>query len=323
MGSRANLHAARSSRSTTRCWLGVQVLLLLALASGAAQAQPQPALTATPQGSAVTQAPAASQAADTPQPAESLALFRSAAQALASGSFDSAIDQLELLADRGFVHPDVSFNRGVAYSRRAESSQGKPGDLGRAAAGFQECLRLRPGDSEAARALAAVEGQITRRRSREGRAPVVANASLRRAVVGLLDEDTWAWLGAFAALVASVGLGLRLWHRRENVRFSAGVSASVASVALVLFAWLAFAARHYRVTTSPAVVITTEARLLDVQGRPLPKSDQVELEAVPEGALVWIGERSGSLVRIEWGTTHGWVHAEQLQALADATAIAP
>src|SRR5690606_38486401 len=177
------------------CLLGV---LALVLHSGRANSQPPPAQAATAQ-------PATAQPAVQAPVVESPALFKSAAAALASGSFETAIDQLEMLADRGFVHPDVSFNRGVAYARRAESGQAQPGDLGRAAAGFQECLRLKPGDVEAARALAAVEGQITRRRSREGREPVVANASLRRAVVGLLDEDTWAWLAALAALVASVG----------------------------------------------------------------------------------------------------------------------
>ncbi|MCA9643124.1 MAG: hypothetical protein KC492_20640, partial [Myxococcales bacterium] len=202
------------------------------------------------------------------------------------------------------------------YSRRAETRQVQPGDFGRAAAAFQECLRLRPGDREAARALAAVEAQITRRRSREGREPMVVNASLSRAVVNLVSEDTWALLAAISALILSVGLGIRLWNAQPRARFSGGVAAAVALVALVLFSVLTYSARRFRVTTSPAVIVTTEARLLDVQGKPLPKTAKIELEAIPEGALVWILERNGSLAHIEWGTSEGWVSTHQLQPLA-------
>src|SRR5690606_22715384 len=90
----------------------------------------------------------------------------------------------------------------------------------------------------------------------------------------------------------------------------------VAGVTLLLFAFLTYSSRRFRVTTTPAVIVATEARLLDVQGRPLPKSDEIELEAIPEGALIWIRERNGSLAHIEWGTTEGWVSTHQLQPLA-------
>lgn len=278
-------------------------------------------------GLVFAQAPAASSNVDPkvapapPSGASNTELFRSAAQALSQGAFDAAIDELELLADRGFVHPDASFNRGVAYSRRAETRQVQPGDFGRAAAAFQECLRLRPGDREAAKALAAVEAQITRRRSREGREPVVVNASLSRAVVNLASEDAWALLAAVSALVLSVGLGFRLWNPKPRARFSGGVAAAVAGVALVLFSVLTYSARHFRVTTTPAVIVATEARLLDAQGRPLPKTAKIELEAIPEGALIWILERNGSLAHIEWGTTEGWVSTHQLQPLANPDEI--
>ncbi|MEZ4370859.1 MAG: hypothetical protein R3B07_08535 [Polyangiaceae bacterium] len=270
----------------------------------------------------LAQAPAASSnvgskvAPTAPSSASNAELFKSAAQALSQGAFDAAIDELELLADRGFVHPDASFNRGVAYSRRAETRQVQPGDFGRAAAAFQECLRLRPGDREAAKALAAVEAQITRRRSREGREPVVVNASLSRAVVNLASEDVWALLAAVSALILSVGLGFRLWNAKPRARFSGGVAAAVAGVALALFSVLTYSARHFRVTTTPAVIVATEARLLDAQGRPLPKTAKIELEAIPEGALIWILDRNGSLAHIEWGTTEGWVSTHQLQPLA-------
>ena len=49
-----------------------------------------------------------------------------------------AIDQLELWSDQGVVHPDLSFDRGVSYLGRAESSAKRPRDLGQAVAAFVE-----------------------------------------------------------------------------------------------------------------------------------------------------------------------------------------
>ena len=86
--------------------------------------------------------------------------FATGVQALQRGAFDQAIDEFELLADRGFTHPDASFNRGVAYVARARSSEARTGDLGRAAAGFSEALTLRPGDAVAERALQRLRIQI-------------------------------------------------------------------------------------------------------------------------------------------------------------------
>ena len=66
------------------------------------------------------------------------------------GEFGKAIDDLEHLADRGFVHPDASYDRGVAYVMRVRGGAERPGDLGRAAAGFEEALLLRPHDARKA-----------------------------------------------------------------------------------------------------------------------------------------------------------------------------
>ena len=60
--------------------------------------------------------------------------FKTASAALERGAYAEAIDRFEALADRGFQHPDASFDRALAYSGRAQSLQAAPGDLGRAAA---------------------------------------------------------------------------------------------------------------------------------------------------------------------------------------------
>src|SRR6478752_396324 len=100
----------------------------------------------------------ASVAQTSPADAPPERLFADSARALEQGAHTEAIDQLELLADRGFVHPDASFNRGVAYLGRARGATARPGDYGRAIAGFSEALALRPEDSSAADALATARG---------------------------------------------------------------------------------------------------------------------------------------------------------------------
>ncbi|MBX3184218.1 MAG: hypothetical protein KIT72_01735 [Polyangiaceae bacterium] len=297
------------------CALG----LLLNGAGGAlAQGSPSPA------GDPVGDTDRPSGPADPGEPGEpspagrpgSQAAFQRAASALEAGAFDRALDELEALADRGFVHPDASFNRGVAYLRRAESAQARPGDYGRAAAAMQEALRLQPGDAEAARTLAQIESQIARRRSREGRDPVIASPKMARAVVSLVDEDTWAWLALVSSLGVSVGLGLWLWGRAPRQRFTGGVTTAVAGVLLLTLSGLTLQARRYRTTSTPAVVVVVEARLLDELGKPLGRGPDHELDALPEGALVWITERGGALSRVEWGALQAFVRSAELQPLA-------
>src|SRR5690606_41219896 len=110
-------------------------------------------------------------------------------------------------ADRHPSHPDAGYNRGLAYAMRAREDP-EPGDLGRAAAAFEETLAMRPGDAEAERALAIVRGEVTRRRSRD-HASVIARPSLDRLILGLARERTWA----IAAITASCLLPIRLAPR--------------------------------------------------------------------------------------------------------------
>src|SRR3954464_7368371 len=135
--------------------------------------------------------------------------FAAASSALQRGAYTEAIDTLELLADRGFVHPDASFNRAVAYVERARSSSATPGDLGRAAAALSEVLLLRPSDEQAEAGLSRIRAEIARRHAREGTAPVMARDSLARAATSLFDENVWAWLALTGSLLLTVGLALR------------------------------------------------------------------------------------------------------------------
>jgi len=238
--------------------------------------------------------------------------FRDANVALEKGATNEAIDLYELMADNGLKHPDTSFNRAVAYVRRAESKQARPGDLGRAAAALSETLLLRPQDAEANDALRLVREEIGRRRAREGAQQVSVSPSLARSVVAILEERTWAILAGLGSALLTTGLALRLWWQRSSTRLSGGVAALLGGILFALCSGFALGSRYFRTTSRPAVVIVSEARLLDETGKP--KSIR-GANAVAEGESVFVVGERGVLAKIEWGTTDGYVNRSQLMLL--------
>src|SRR5690606_2494176 len=97
---------------------------------------------------------------------------------LERGAFSDAIAELELWSDRGVVHPDLSFDRGVAYLGRAESPAKRRADLGQAVAAFEEALQLAPGDEEAAIILGRIRAELDAGRDKRASAGVVARPRL-------------------------------------------------------------------------------------------------------------------------------------------------
>ena len=243
--------------------------------------------------------------------------FKAANAAIQRGAYTEAIDTLELLADHGFVHPDASFNRAVAYVERARSSAAAPGDLGRAAAALCEALILRPDDDAAEAGLARVRAEISRRHAREGTAPVLARPSLGRAVTSLFSENVWAVVAVSGSLLLALGLALRRFVKRTSAELAGAVGIGLGLILLICGAGLTAGARHFRLSSSPAVIVVEEARLLDESGKPLPqKGGAADSVTVPEGASVYVLERRPTLDRVEWGSTEGWLTPNQVQILA-------
>jgi hypothetical protein len=256
----------------------------------------------------------AARAADTPE-----RLFREGVAALQRGAHDEAIGNFELLADRGFVHPDASFNRGAAYVQRAGTSAAEPGDLGRAAAALNEVLLLRPDDDAAESALERVRAEIARRRARQGASALMVQKKLSRAAVELFSEDTWAFGALAGSFFLTLGLAALRVAEKPALRLTAVTTASLAALVLFTCGGLTAAARHFRVSSEPAVVVTSEARLLDATGSPITSERASNaVVALPEGAQVDIVERRGTLVRVEWGASGGFVTQGQLRVLQTA-----
>jgi hypothetical protein len=245
--------------------------------------------------------------------------------AIAKGSFSEVIDQLEQWSDQGLVHPTLSFDRGVAYLGRAESSAHKPSDLGQAAAAFEEALALDPDDDEARTALGRIRETISEQRTKEHASSVVARPRLLRALTGLIGEDVWAGTALLGSLLLALGLGGRLFLRSHEMRLSGSIVAVAGGFLLALGGSMAAAGQHLRRSFSPAVVIVEEARLLDGQGRPIsvahsPSAQDAVGDRVPEGSLVYVAESRGALVKVEWGDDMAWLIAAQVRRLASAEA---
>jgi hypothetical protein len=291
--------------------------LCVSLSLGGAAAAPlaQPPVAQTPPAAPIAEPPTAptppaapAPSGDSVAPASPEALFQASADALARGEFGTAIDQLEALSDRGFVHPDASFNRGLAYVARIRANAERPGDLGRAAAAFEEALALRPGDTDADRALDLVRAEVTRRRSRRGKDAVDARPTLDRVIVGLASEQAWAISALSASILFALGLVLR--RQKGPTHVAGSVLAPAALAALCILAPITWGARRLRETTHAAVVVVPEAYFTDESGTAL------RGDPIPEAAAVEASERRGGLVRIRWGANEGWVPFGSVRLLA-------
>jgi hypothetical protein len=245
-------------------------------------------------------------------------IFTEATQALARGAPTEAIDRLELLADRGFVHPDASFNRGLAYLARARSSGARPGDHGRAVASFREALLLRPDDASARRLLDDVRQELARKQARSGSSQHVETPIPSRALVGLLHENTWAALALMFSATTAVGFGLRL-RRRTQSPWSSGALAGailvgVGVLGLGVTGTATAIAQSLRKNTQLAVVVAPDARLLDERGRPLDRPPLLE------GTEIHLTTLDGPLARIERSADEVWVRRSDIRTLVGSVA---
>ena len=236
--------------------------------------------------------------------------FARAAKAIDAEAYDAAITDLESLADRGFVHPDVSFDRGLAYARRARTHDEQPGDLGGAAAAFEETVRLRPGDHEAEAALDAVRAEVTRRRSRLAKDDLIVRPSLDRLVVGLASEETWSFIAIGASVVLAIALILR---RKPSgpIHVAGSVAAPIAVLTLLAMLPLALGARWLREHRRAGVIVVPEATLLDDQGRGMRGG------AIPEATKVEVGDRRADTILVRWGSTEGHVPLASVRVLQE------
>lgn len=253
---------------------------------------------------------AADEPAEDPQ-----ALLREATQALVNARPGDAIAQLEALGDRGVVDAVVSFDRGVAYAERVRAGAERPGDLGHAAHGFEEALRLTHDPAlkrDATQALAVVRAEIARRRARAGdTVDIEHGASLGRSIVEVAHENVWALAAALTSLVLAVAIVLRGLARSARLKIAASTTCGIAgslSLAMLVLVW---AARDARLHVVEGVVVAPDVRLFDAR--------RLALEGaapVAEGTRVRILDESAGFTHVSLGATEGWLPQSAVLPLA-------
>jgi hypothetical protein len=244
-------------------------------------------------------------------------LASQAEKALRDGRAGDAVAAFESLADRGAIDATLSYDRGLAYALRVHIGAEQPGDLGRAAQGFEEARDLSRDPrlvDDAGRALILVRSEVARRRVLAGDSVEVdPGRSLGRALAGLLTEDTWAAVCATASLALTVGLFARWLGRSPRPRVAGGVVAGVAAPLLLLAAAMTSATRADRLSLREGVVVTANARPTDERGITVPGA-----HPLPEGARVEVVDVRGAQTRVRFGTLDVWVPAGALRELARA-----
>lgn len=229
--------------------------------------------------------------------------------AIDKGDIANAIIELESLADSGVVHPDVSYNRGIAYATRAQGAAAEPGDLGRAAAAFEEAVRLRPNDKDADKALDMIRGEVTRRRSKQDKKDVIVRTSLGTAVLELLPVGVWSLAAMGASLLAGIGLLLR-WRKSGWIHVVGAVLTPLSLVLMLALIPIAYLARDHEETTKPGVLVVPEAALEQDNGK------ATDAPNIPEASLVELGRRKDDKVFVRWGNYEGWLPWRAVRPLA-------
>lgn len=243
------------------------------------------------------------------------ALFTQGTQALHEGRASDAITAFESLADLGVTDPVASYDRGLAYALRIRVGGEVPGDLGRAAHGFEEARDAtrdpRLAD-DASRALTILRSEVARRRTAAGESVEVdPGRSLASTVAGLLSEDAWALLAAVSSALLWCGLFVRWRNASRRVRIGAGVTSGLAAPALVAALAMTLLSRHDRLALREAIVVSPSARPTDERGVVAPAATPL-----PEGARVEIVEEHAALSRFRFGRLDGWIPTSSLRELA-------
>jgi hypothetical protein len=257
---------------------------------------------ATPNATDTAAASAAGGVEDT----DPKALFRAATDALAADRPAEAIAKLEALGDRGVIDPVVSYDRGLAYAGRVRAGAEQPGDLGRAAHGFEEARELSHDsalDADATAALAAVRAEVAKRRSRSGDPIELEHGvSLGRSIVKLLPENVWAILAAVCSLALCAGIVLRARAQVKRLAVAGTTTCAVAGGLLLVTSMLLQTARNLRLHVREAVVIAPSTRLLDDKHVAL-----LSVPALPEGERVELLDERADFAHVVAGRAVGWL----------------
>ena len=242
-------------------------------------------------------------------------LFTAGVRALDDERPNDAVASFEALAERGGVDGAASFDRVLAYAARVRLGAEQPGDLGKAAHGFEEAMALaddRELTRDAEAALTQVRTEIGRRRAREGNAvEIEQRRPAWRALSRLLSENAWSALAVASSLLLGAGLFFRWKSPTGRRRGASATMIAVAVPALLFSASLTATARHDRLYLREGVIVVASARPSDARGIALPGG-----ATLPEGARVELLGASAAWTQVRTGTIEAWIPTSPLRPIA-------
>ena len=239
--------------------------------------------------------------------AESLhEIFNAGNTALAHGEYAAAIQRYEQLLDAGIRDADVYLNLGLAHA--------KQGELGPAVLAFEQSLYTRPGDADAATALAQARAAVGKRRAeRHGEAVVETRPPLAEAIVRPYTENALAILLLLADAACFVCLIIRRRAREDSTRTGLAVAASLLGlVALCLLSGLVIKRGAFH-DGQAAIVLRDLAELREA---PDPRAN-VRARA-PEGGSARVLSRDQGFARVRTaGGAEGFMSDRDVGLIAD------
>ena len=238
-----------------------------------------------------------------------LDLLKVTSKQVSEQRYGEAIREAEAAADRGIIDADLSFNRGLSYLRRAETSAAEPGDLAQAAAGFAEALQLQPGDPEAERGLEQARLQIAQDRSQTTTTPDSSNLGILERVLEALPPFVLAIIAGFGSLILTIGLWL--FGSPVAARKVPGGICSLLGALLLIPSLLLAGLRHVVFDeVQMAVVVADGAEVVDAGGKRLPGRLSYR-----KGTLLHLGPTEGGLVPLLNFGEEGFVPIERVRFL--------
>jgi hypothetical protein len=126
-----------------------------------------------------------------------------------------------------------------------------------------------------------------------------------------LPEDGWALLAVVGSVV--LGISLFVWRGVEERRgrIAAVVTATVATLLMLLGGVSMFAERHQRQTSTEGVIVSAGARPTDERGLVIASAP-----VVPEAAEVEIVGHRGAWAQVRWGKLLAWIPAGSVRPIA-------
>jgi|GEM_PF-486264 len=226
---------------------------------------------------------------------------------LKKGKPGEVIRDLESLADAGVSHPDLSFNRALAYQMRAGGPGARSGDWGQAALGFAEALSARPDDAHAARGLEEVQLSVSKKNARQDGGSVELPLGLMERALLALNSSYLFVLGALGSLLALVGTVLRL-ARSEFRKVAGSIAMGIGALLLVPSFGLAQARAALFSRAEMGVVVAERAHRVDEAGR-----IRRGLEPLVESTLVYVEPVEGGLLRLVGFSDRGSLRRAQVR----------